>query len=211
VKPGFYQRFARFYFAADAFTEASLRAERYQCRVGTLSIALFEGCLQRPQLIGVHLIASLPRNLVKQYRLGETLQRNLTVLSERKQLADTQVADNLCRQDLLGLRASANAGRQVDGRPEKRVAVRHWLTCTQTYAYLDRRCALRTVESPKRLLNGDGTFNGIEDGREAAQKSVARVIYLPPLMLSQCLSDDSLMLAQQLECHIITEPVGDVR
>jgi hypothetical protein len=55
MKPCFDQRFSRFYFAGDTLTDAPFRSERNQSGIGTLSIALFQRCLQRPDLISVHL------------------------------------------------------------------------------------------------------------------------------------------------------------
>ena len=54
MKPRFYERFSRFYFAGDTLTDAPLRSERDQRGLGPLSILLFEGRLQRSYLISIH-------------------------------------------------------------------------------------------------------------------------------------------------------------
>src|SRR6266478_3295330 len=54
MKPRFYELLSRFYFAGDSLADASFRSQRDQRGFWTLSILLFDGRLQRSQLISFH-------------------------------------------------------------------------------------------------------------------------------------------------------------
>src|SRR6266478_3624889 len=91
MKPRFYELLSRFYFAGDSLADASFRSQRDQRGFWTLSILLFDGRLQRSQLISFHRstpcdLAAAAKNYLRRCRCFRLFLARFDVLIHPKEI-----------------------------------------------------------------------------------------------------------------------------